>query len=46
MAEVVSAEPESSGLDLGSVMGIGAMVVGLLLTVAAGAAVMILWRKE
>ena len=46
VAEVVSAEPESSGLDLGSVMGIGAMVVGLLLTVAAGAAVMILWRKE
>ena len=46
VAEIVSAEPESSGLDLGSVMGIGAMVVGLLLTVAAGAAVMILWRKE
>lgn len=29
-----------------AVLGIGAMVVGLVLTVAAGVAVMVLWRKE
>jgi hypothetical protein len=32
--------------DWGDVLGIGAMVVGLLLTVAAGVAIMVLWRKE
>jgi LysM repeat protein len=46
VAVAESTEPETGGLDWGSVMGIGAMVVGLLLTVAAGVAVMVLWRKE
>ena len=32
--------------DWGDVLGIGAMMVGLLLTVAAGVAIMVLWRKE
>ena len=46
VAVAEATEPEAGGLDWGSVMGIGAMVVGLLLTVAAGVAVMVLWRKE
>ncbi len=39
-------ETDSDGMDWGNVLGIGAMVVGLVLTVAAGVAVMVLWRKE
>ncbi len=39
-------ETDSDGMDWGDVLGIGAMVVGLVLTVAAGVAVMVLWRKE
>lgn len=46
VAEADAAEAETGGFDWGSVLGIGAMVVGLLLTMAAGVAVMILWRKE
>ena len=38
--------PDSGRTDWGDVLGIGAMVVGLLLTVLAGVAVMILWRKD
>jgi hypothetical protein len=41
-----TAEADSGGMDWGDVLGIGAMVVGLLLTVAAGVAVIVLWRKE
>lgn len=38
--------PKDNGADWGSVLGIGALVVGLALTVLAGVAVMILWRKD
>lgn len=38
--------PAADGLDWGNVMGIGAMIVGLLLTVLAGVAIMVLWRKD
>ncbi len=46
VAQADTAETDSSGMDWGDVLGIGAMVVGLVLTVAAGVAVMVLWRKE
>jgi len=46
VAMLTTPTPESNGADWGDVLGIGAMVVGLLLTVAAGVAVMILWRKD
>lgn len=46
LADADAAEAETGGFDWGSVLGIGAMVVGLLLTVLAGVAIMVLWRKE
>ncbi len=46
VAMLATPAPENSGADWGDVLGIGAMVVGLLLAVAAGVAVMILWRKD
>jgi len=46
VAAADAAQAETGSPDWGSVLGIGAMVVGLLLTVAAGVAVMVLWRKE
>jgi hypothetical protein len=46
LADADTAEADSGGMDWGDVLGIGAMVVGLLLTVAAGVAVIVLWRKE
>ena len=46
MALADTAEADSGGMDWGDVLGIGAMIVGLVLTVAAGVAVMVLWRKE
>jgi LysM repeat protein len=46
VADADTAETERGGFDWGSVLGIGAMVVGLLLTVLAGVAIMVLWRKE
>ena len=46
VAMLTTPVPQSGGADWGDVLGIGAMVVGLLLAVAAGVAVMILWRKD
>ena len=46
VAEADAAEAETGGFDWGSVLGIGAMVVGLLLTVLAGVAIMVLWRQD
>jgi LysM repeat protein len=46
LADADTAEAEMGGIDWGSVLGIGAMVVGLLLTVLAGVAIMVLWRQD
>ena len=46
LADADTAEAEMGGPDWGSVLGIGAMVVGLLLTVLAGVAIMVLWRQD
>jgi LysM repeat protein len=46
LANANTAETATGGFDWGNVLGIGAMVVGLLLTVLAGAAIMVLWRKD
>lgn len=44
----VAPEPaeDESGLDWGDVLGIGALVAGLALTVLAGVAILFLWRNE
>ena len=46
VAMLTAPTPKDNGTDWGSVLGIGALVVGLALTVLAGVAVMILWRKD
>ncbi len=46
LADADTAEAEMGGPDWGSVLGIGAMIVGLLLTVLAGVAIMVLWRQD
>ena len=46
LADADATEAETGGFDWGSVLGIGAMVVGLLLTVLAGVAIMVLWRQD
>ncbi len=37
---------EDEGFNLGSVLGIGAMIAGLGLTILAGVAIMVLWRND
>ncbi len=40
-------EAESDGgLDFGDVLGIGAIVAGVALTVLAGVAILVLWRND
>ena len=37
---------ESGGRDWGNVLGIGAIIAGVALTVLAGVAILVLWRNE
>ncbi|HMT20075.1 MAG TPA: hypothetical protein PKE20_02330, partial [Promineifilum sp.] len=46
VAPKATAAAESGGSNLGSVLGIGAMIAGVALTVLAGVAIMVMWRDD
>lgn len=46
VAPTVAVETETDGSNLGSIMGIGAMIAGVALTVLAGVAIMVMWRDD
>jgi LysM repeat protein len=46
MVSPKTAEVEDSGSSWGNILGIGAMIAGLALTILAGVAIMVLWRND
>lgn len=46
VAPKATAVVESDGGNLGNIMGIGAMIAGVALTVLAGVAIMVMWRDD